>query len=780
MYFLRMSHPSPPDDQHDLSLSLECPLCMEYYCNPVTLSCGHSLCLECTRRLVYRGTLSHEIAAGFDVSCPNTSTAETGTKSCGAIKFGFDCPVCRARTTLDGKGVDGLAPNFSLRHIVESKQKAMSSIPLCSCKQTEAKWACGPCDASLCDQCIEKHNELPWLKSHPIVPARPKGKVRKMMNCPEHEDEPLKYFCAIDECLMCRDCVQVGSHKGHSSVSLKDAAANCNTKMKYSMEDFTQIWGTVDEQYLRASKDALGLLTENFKGGVSGVTMAFEELLKQIQADRDKLLAKMESSYNTRKRYIEATMGMCNLNKQAFTQLKEDLVANEKAALNAAIEEKNGVYLESLHLYKRYQAFLQEFNCFVNAQLDLGEGGMWCQTAPWHSALAQIAGQVSSQCDKLESSNSAPVMNYGSLATTSKPKASKNPEKEKAPAAAQPNPWNHEKLAKSGVKNSPSPEASAEQKELAFEAVATLTQHTHAVRAVAYSPDGKLLVTAGDDKKVRVWNPLTGKCSATISEHGHSVLSISFSADGTRFVTTSADRTTRIWSSATFRCVGTLQHGGTSVKCASFSHDGSLIVIACDSRIAQVWSAKSFQVVASLKNQHTDALLWATFSPDDKYIATASADNTVGVWSTTSRRDGGASENDYTCIARLDEHTGSVKSAEFSTDGKFLVTASLDKTARVWGLQKSITCIAVLHHPDPVNSAAYSPDGKYIVTASADKIARVWSTRSFTCVATIQHHTASVTCAAFSPDGSCVATASEDKTARIYKKLIPGPHLQQQ
>ena len=121
------------------------------------------------------------------------------------------------------------------------------------------------------------------------------------------------------------------------------------------------------------------------------------------------------------------------------------------------------------------------------------------------------------------------------------------------------------------------------------------------------------------------------------------------------------------------------------------------------------------------KNQlkgHTSGVYRVSFSPDGKRIVTASDDNTARVWDLSGQQ-----------IAELKGHTSPVYSASFSPDGKRIVTASFDNTARVWDL--SGQQIAELKgHTSPVYSASFSPDGKRIVTASFDNTARVWHVES--------------------------------------------------
>ena len=160
--------------------------------------------------------------------------------------------------------------------------------------------------------------------------------------------------------------------------------------------------------------------------------------------------------------------------------------------------------------------------------------------------------------------------------------------------------------------------------------------------------------------------------------------------------------------------------------------------------------------------QHERDINSAAFSPDGKYIVTASGDKTARVWDAKSGKQ----------VAELLEHGSAVISAAFSPDGRYIVTASWDKTARVWDAESGKQVTEPLEHGKPVISAAFSPDGRYIVTASWDKTARVWDAKSGKQVTEPLKHESLVTSAAFSPDGRYIVTASQDKTARIME-FIP-------
>jgi WD40 repeat protein len=109
-----------------------------------------------------------------------------------------------------------------------------------------------------------------------------------------------------------------------------------------------------------------------------------------------------------------------------------------------------------------------------------------------------------------------------------------------------------------------------------------------------------------------------------------------------------------------------------------------------------------------------------------------------------------------------------VWSAVFSPDGRRVLTACEDNSARVWDAENSRLACPPLEHAQAVNWAAFSPDGEWVVTASSDNTARVWDVATGRPVCPPLRHSQAVTWAAFRPDGRRVATASQDGTARVW------------
>jgi Tol biopolymer transport system component len=201
--------------------------------------------------------------------------------------------------------------------------------------------------------------------------------------------------------------------------------------------------------------------------------------------------------------------------------------------------------------------------------------------------------------------------------------------------------------------------------------VLTLKGHDVLINSLCFSPDGKHILTASSwqhpdasiksaDYTLRVYDAETGEEVLAVQGHRGGVNSVAFSPDGKRLVTgMRSDLTAKVWDVATGRQVLSLKGHMGPVGWVAFAPDGKRIVTGSADRTARVWDAATGKEIVSFKG-HSNFVNGVCFSPDGKRIASASHDRTVKVWGAADGRE----------VLSLTAPAGPVYGVAFSPDGK--------------------------------------------------------------------------------------------------------------
>jgi WD40 repeat protein/tRNA A-37 threonylcarbamoyl transferase component Bud32 len=287
--------------------------------------------------------------------------------------------------------------------------------------------------------------------------------------------------------------------------------------------------------------------------------------------------------------------------------------------------------------------------------------------------------------------------------------------------------------------------------------------HTAKVAGVAFLADGKRIISAGQDRKLRLWDVATGKelhafnlpAAATCVAVASGTNSIGAGTTNGQFP---------IWDADTERSNG-FKFGpgsGTSVGGAAFAPDEHRVAVANQSGL-MIWNENSGSTHSDSKWAGITAL---TAAKGGNYLLLGFSDGAVRLWNVDTSRQ----ERQWVA------QNGAVLGVALfkDKDGRlYAATAGADKTAHLWDVLTAQEKHRFRGHTGQVLGIAISPDGRFVVTGSEDQTVRLWDARTGRELRRFTGHTEAVTSVAFSPDGRQVLSGSEDKSVRLWDLAKP-------
>ena len=276
------------------------------------------------------------------------------------------------------------------------------------------------------------------------------------------------------------------------------------------------------------------------------------------------------------------------------------------------------------------------------------------------------------------------------------------------------------------------------------------------VRGVTFAPDGQSFVAADFGGAITLRDAKTGSEKAIMKGHAAGVNAVAYSPNGFLLLSAGLDRVVKLWDMKLQKERLVFSGHTDFVFSAAYFHHSPLFVSGSKDNTARIWDVDTGKEKFLLRG-HASAIEAVAVAPDDRLVATASWDQTIQLWDTsTGQQTGSRKAND-----------GAVLALAFSPAGNLLASGAGDGIIRLWDVKTHQEIGKFERHNAAVRCLEFSRDGKLLASGSSDKTAKLWDMASRKLVATLQANWSAgkpVVALAYAPDGQVLAVATKDKT----------------
>jgi RNA polymerase sigma factor (sigma-70 family) len=290
----------------------------------------------------------------------------------------------------------------------------------------------------------------------------------------------------------------------------------------------------------------------------------------------------------------------------------------------------------------------------------------------------------------------------------------------------------------------------------------------HGGGVIALSADGKTLAAGSYGTTIFLWDLASGKELRQLKSDRFHAINVALTSDGKVLASGGHCSTVRLWDVGTGTVLREIEHEQPSNDfdlAVAFSPDGKILASGSLESAIRLWDVATGKELAQFKAKQLGfgavqcyGLRSFTFSPDSRTLAVAGKDGLIRLWDVATGKE----------LQRLEGHHGGVISVTFSADGKTLASGGADASLRLWDVSTGKGIHSFQGHQDRVTSVALSPDGKTLATASADRTLRLWNMPSGKELRCLVGHQGPVASVAWLADAKTLVSADDVATARFW------------
>jgi WD40 repeat protein len=338
--------------------------------------------------------------------------------------------------------------------------------------------------------------------------------------------------------------------------------------------------------------------------------------------------------------------------------------------------------------------------------------------------------------------------------------------------------------------------------------VRTFEGHAQAVNSVCVTANNRLLLSGSDDRTLRVWDVATGRCLRILSGHSNAVKCVCLSADGSRAISGSDDGTMRVWDVGTGQCIRTFDVHTGGVHSVYLSSDKRWAISGDDNSALRLWDVRgltleeprarpplqichvvSVGIAEDARHQFEQCMLTGKKALANQSwgeaLSCASVGRSIPGYETSREAVSLWNASGLHCVRRSFRtawhvrtfvgHTEGITSICISADNRLALSASRDKSVRLWDVQSGQCLRTFEGHTSSVNSVCFSSDHTWALSGSSDHSIILWEIATGRCVRKFEGHSDNVNCVCLSSDnkwalsgGGSLLPLDHDSTVRLW------------